>query len=234
MREPLSTPGAFSAGDASTDVRALDDAWWRDSRARPMTATSTAHDNDFAAAVALEDLEEAEHDPFEWLHSPIKLTPLETSHRLAGATHAEQKYTRDFNSIEQRDTLDGRRRKYLSRQQGRTAEESRKPAYNPGTSNDSFLRRTVEEPAFRAGSFARGKSPSCVEGDITTDMTVAQLPRWWKTSPEGSIGRTKVGGGRPSPWKGKSTYYTAGGRAPGNPSRAATWRRYVVARHRRK
>ena len=111
-----------------------------------MIASSTAHNSDFAAAVALEDLEEAKHDPFKWLHSPIKLTPLETSHRLAGTTHAEQKNTRNFDYIEQRDNVDGRRGKYFhsSRKQGGTVEDSRKPAYNPGTSNDSFLRRTVE------------------------------------------------------------------------------------------
>ena len=91
MGEPWSAPGASSTGAASAGVRPLDDAWWRDSRARPMIENSTVHDNKFAAAVALEDLEEAKHDPFEWLHSPIKLTPLETSRRLAGTTHAEQK-----------------------------------------------------------------------------------------------------------------------------------------------
>ena len=76
---------------------------------------------------------------FEWLHSSIKLTSLETSRRLAGTTHAEQKYTRDFDYIEQTDHVDGRRGKYihLSRKQEGGAEDSRKPAYNPGTSNDS-------------------------------------------------------------------------------------------------
>ena len=135
MGEPWSAPGASSTGAASARVRHLDDAWWRASRARPMVETlTTAHDNEFAAAVALEDLEEAKHDPFEWLHSPIKLTPLETSRRLAGTTHAEQKNARDFDYIEQRDNFDGRRGKYIhsSRKQGGTAEDSRKPAYYPG------------------------------------------------------------------------------------------------------
>ena len=83
-------PGASSAGDASAGDTALDDVWWRDSRARPMSATSTAHDNDFAAAEALEDLEEAKHDPFEWLVSPIKLTPLETDVTQTGQYNARR------------------------------------------------------------------------------------------------------------------------------------------------
>ena len=62
-----------------------------ESRARPMSATSTAYDNDFAAAAALEYLEEAEDDPFELLVSPLKLTPLETAHRLTSTTHAGKK-----------------------------------------------------------------------------------------------------------------------------------------------
>ena len=219
MGEPWSAPGASSTGAASARVRHLDDAWWRASRARPMVETSTtAHDNEFAAAVALQDLEEAKHDPFEWLRSPIKLTPLETSRRLAGTTYAEQKNTRDFDYIEQRDNFDGRRGKYIhsSRKQGGTAEASRKPAYNPGASNDSFPRRTVEESEFCGGSFARELPSSSVESHLTTDTAVARLPRSWNSIPEGSIiGRTKIGGGRPTPWKGKSTHYTAGGRGTG-------------------
>ena len=124
-----------------------------------MIATSTAHDDDFAAAVALEDLQEAKHDPFEWLHSPIKLTPLEASHRLAGTTHAEQKNTCDFDYIEQTDNVDGRRGKYIhsSRKQGGTAEDSRIPAYNPRTSNDSFFRCTFPRPPPDRGWLCRGR-----------------------------------------------------------------------------
>ena len=175
MGEPWSAPGASSAGTASAGVRPLDDAWWRDSRARPIIATSTAHDNDFAAAVTLDDLEEAKRDPFEWLQSPIKLTPLETSHRLAGTTHGEQKYTRDFDYIEQRNNVDGRRGKCIhsSRKQGWGAEGSRKPAYNPGV-----LRTTLFfGPRSKSQYSVEVRLP--VKCHLFVWRAISRPTRWW-------------------------------------------------------
>ena len=43
--------------------------------------------------------------------------------------------------------------------------------------------------------------PSSVKGDLTTDTAVARLPRLSNSIPYGSIiGRTQIGGGRPTPW----------------------------------
>ena len=236
MGEPWSAPGASSAGAASAGVRPLDDACWRDSRAMPKIATSTAHDNDFAAAVTLEDLEEAKHDPFEWLQSPIKLTPLETSHRLAGTTHAEQKYTRDFDYIEQRDNVDGRRAKYIhsSRKQG-GAEDSRKPAYNPGTRTNLFFG-------------ARSKSQYSVEVRLPVKChllvwrAISRPTRQWSRYRGGGTQFPKAALLAERKKEGEGLHLGRGNR-PTTPQedevreirqRAATWQRYVGARHRRK
>ena len=150
-----------------------------------MIERSTAYDNEFAAAVALEDIEEAKHGTLEWLHSPIKLTPLEKSRGMDGTKHNEKKYTRDVDYIGQ----------------GGAAEDCRKPAFIPGTWNDSFPRRAVEQPSFREGSFAREMPSSSVKGDLTADTAVARLPGLSNSIPYGSIiGRTQIGGGRPAPW----------------------------------
>ena len=57
-----------------------------------MIERSTDYDNEFAAAVTLEDIEEAKHGTLEWLHSPIKLTPLEKSRGMDGTMQEARLY----------------------------------------------------------------------------------------------------------------------------------------------